>query len=143
MGYKEAVNSDSFAFKITYKKSSFWFLNDLKKAGMKDLIVGKKSKAKKADFYNSVVLIPHHGIFNNGITEYIQKDFEGKFAGANMFVRSVDKKHYRPTAAKKQEQFMKMFTNPESKLSKKELLETCVDGSFTISTTGTGNYTEK
>ena len=36
IGYSEAINDDSLVFKIKYKSSSFWFLNDIKKLGLQE-----------------------------------------------------------------------------------------------------------
>lgn len=152
--YKEAVNNDSLVFKITYGTSSFWFLNDLKKSGLRDLLVGrdatqkepaKAAKVTKADFKNSVVLLPHHGIVNdtiitskvkkNGTT--IEKSFKQKLANVKIFVRSVDERNLKSN----QKKFMKMFEGKETFSSKNgyKLYSTAKVGSFTISTTGNGS----
>lgn len=129
--HAESRNSDSLVFKITYGKSSFWFLNDLKKSGMVHLL----GRTKAADYKNSVVLIPHHGIFHNNITKVIKSNLKKRLTSAKIFVRSVDEEHYRPTAADKQEQFMKIFTSLASK-GGHPLYETHLQKTFEISTTG-------
>lgn len=144
IGYSEAINDDSLVFKIKYKNSSFWFLNDIKKLGMQELLT---KKTKKADFNKSVILIPHHGIHHNTITKSIETPFQNSFQNAKIFVRSISKDHadsHDKDKQKKQYNFMKIFK--KAKLKNKPVLTTYQNYSnpkntgeinyLTISTTG-------
>lgn len=143
--YKEAVNDDSLTFKITYNGSSFWYFNDLKQEGMKEIL----GRTRAADYNNSVVLMPHHGIMNNGITNNLCNNFKfkEKLKNTKIFVRSVGKYHYDMNNLQKDKQdtFMKMFLNKGGYFANKKLVQTCDPANkdnnvVTISTSGRSVY---
>lgn len=142
--YKEAVNDDSLTFKITYKGSSFWFFNDLKQEGMKEIL----GRTRAADYNNSVVLMPHHGIMNNNITNNLCKNFKfkEKLTNTKIFVRSVGTKHYNINflRSKSQDVLMKMFSKG-GYFKDSKLVQTCDPANkdnnvVTISTSGRSVY---